>query len=159
MNDHTPPHRDPQPGAGPSPRPASDTAASQLNPDSSAALHAAGVTASANHNPGGQHPAALLTERLTVEQVRELIDRGVAEPLLGDDFPVPVRIDGQWWHLPDDPTTPPTEPVTRGGQDTAGHYRRSPPQLAAQLDRHARRLQAADAAQRPHRQEPTVPPP
>jgi hypothetical protein len=108
------------------------------------------AAASAECIPGGPHSGELLS----VEQVRELVDRGVAEPLLGDDFPVPVRLDGHWWHLSDASTAP---PPTRGAHDTAGHYRRSPRELAAQLDQHARRLAAA--ARRRPTQEPPVRPP
>jgi hypothetical protein len=142
MNDHTAPGRDPQPARAASERPASDTAAGQLTPDRSSTVRDA--AASAEHNPGGQRIAG----PLSVGQVRELLDRGVAEPLLANDFPVPVRLDGHWWHLPDDFATPPPTP---GAQDTAGHYRRSPPQLAAQLDQHARRLAATPAGPRRNR--------
>ena len=147
MNDHSASGRNPQPGRAARERPASDTAAGELTPDRSSTVRDA--AASAEHNPGGQHSGG----PLSVGQVRELLDGGVAEPLLADDFPVPVRLDGHWWHLPDDSTTPPPTP---GAQDTAGHYRRSPPQLAAQLDQHARRLAAT--ARRPT-QEPMVQPP
>lgn len=38
---------------------------------------------------------------LTPDQVAQLLDAGHAQPLLPGHFPVPVLIEGEWWHLPD----------------------------------------------------------
>jgi hypothetical protein len=156
MNNPTPAHRKPQPEPTASQRPPSDTPVGLRTPDTSPASDAHAKPNPGQHRAGQQLTGQQRTGQLGVEQVRDLLDRGVAVPLLGADFPVPVRIDGQWWHLPDDDTDG-APGAARHGQDPAGYYRRSPPQLAAQLDRHARRLAAASGQQ--HTQPPTLPPP
>jgi hypothetical protein len=161
----------PQPEPASSQRPPSDTPVGLRTPDTSSTSDAHAEPKPGQHRAGQQLTGQQLTGQqltgqqltgqqltgqLSVEQVRDLLDRGVDVPLLGSDFPVPVRIDGRWWHLPDDHTDG-APGAARHGQDAAGYYRRSPPQLAAQLDRHARRLAAA--ARQQHTQPPTLPPP
>lgn len=46
-------------------------------------------------------PPARPAANLTLEQVAQLLDTGHAQPLLPGHFPVPVLIEGEWWHLPD----------------------------------------------------------
>ncbi|MGQ0577120.1 MAG: hypothetical protein ACT4RN_23395 [Pseudonocardia sp.] len=36
------------------------------------------------------------------DRMRELIEHGRARPLLPGRFPVPVLLDGHWWHQPAD---------------------------------------------------------
>lgn len=33
-------------------------------------------------------------------EVERLLQQGTAQPLLEDHFPVPVMLEGRWWHLP-----------------------------------------------------------
>lgn len=38
---------------------------------------------------------------IPAERMRELLAAGRVHPLLPGHFPVPVILDGQWWHLPE----------------------------------------------------------
>jgi hypothetical protein len=113
-------------------------------PDANA-LHTDAAAATASRpTPRNKPPSDRAGDERTAAQVRELVDRGSATPLLPGVFPVPVRIDGLWWAIHDQP------PASRPGsvEDDLAVYRPVSPSVATRLDRDAARLAAArDAAQ------------
>jgi hypothetical protein len=78
------------------------------------------------------------TDTVDAASMQQLLAQGRARPLLEGHFPVPVELDGQWWHVPADP--PP-------GADP-GVFVPAPARLAAQFERLAARRHAADEAAR-----------
>jgi hypothetical protein len=78
----------------------------------------------------------MIETTLAAARVLELLQDGAARPLLEGHFPVPVQIDGQWWHVPTNPASG-AEPDTFVPADSA---------LVAEFDRLARRSYAAAAA-------------
>lgn len=73
--------------------------------------------------------SSLSSDSLTPQQIAQLLEAGRAEPLLPDHFPVPVLLDGRWWHLP-----------SRAGDAV---YEPAPPAVAALFARQHARLAAA----------------
>jgi hypothetical protein len=72
---------------------------------------------------------------MTISQhdMRLLLRRDEAHALMRDHFPIPVRIDDTWWHVP---TAAPVD----------GDFEPAPPAAAAEFDRLAAKLAAAHAA-------------
>lgn len=67
--------------------------------------------------------------------MEQLLESGRARALLDGHFPVPVEIDGQWWHVPADP------PANSG----IGDFVQAAESLAAEFARLAARRRAAAA--------------
>jgi hypothetical protein len=76
---------------------------------------------------------------IAAQRMREFVEQGHARPLLAGYFPVPVEMDGRWWHVP-------TEPPPELGSDA---FVPAPAAVAAELARLAVRRRAADQALHP----------
>jgi hypothetical protein len=59
---------------------------------------------------------------ISQDDMRQLLHRDEAHALMPDHFPVPVRVDGVWWHVP---TAAPAD----------GDFEPAPPAAAAEFDR------------------------
>lgn len=44
-----------------------------------------------------------VTTAIAAQRMQELVEQGHAWPLLAGYFPVPVEMDGCWWHVPAQP--------------------------------------------------------
>lgn len=43
------------------------------------------------------------TAAIAAQPMQELLEQGHARPLLEGYFPVPVKLNGRWWHVPTQP--------------------------------------------------------
>jgi hypothetical protein len=73
---------------------------------------------------------------IAAQRMRELVEQGRARPLLPGYFPVPVELDGRWWHVPAQPP-PEVDPEA---------FVPAPAEVAVELARLAARRRAADQA-------------
>jgi hypothetical protein len=76
------------------------------------------------------------TTPIGAPRMRALVERGRARPLLEGYFPVPVELDGWWWHVP-------AQPPPGVGRDA---FVPTPAEIADELVRLAARRRAADDA-------------
>jgi hypothetical protein len=79
-----------------------------------------------------------VTATIAAQRMRELVEQGHAWPLLAGYFPVPVELDGRWWHVP-------TQPTPAVDLDS---FVPAPAAVADELARLAARRRAADDAMR-----------
>ncbi|MGD9531937.1 MAG: hypothetical protein AB7I38_11620 [Dehalococcoidia bacterium] len=45
-------------------------------------------------------PVWIAGDAVATTRMRKLVDAGIARPLLPGRFPVPVELEGRWWHVP-----------------------------------------------------------